>query len=136
MCKKRRPYFIVHFISRVSIEYGRMLLSMMMIMCAVHRSQCCMSWCSVYYSWTDRKMITSLRCSFQSHPNARNFYRSNNSSFVHQKGGDMLALKSVASSGFSKKVLFIKIMPLLKKRFKAWHFLLFLLSMCVIIYSL
>ena len=61
MCKKRRPYFIVHFISRVSIEYGRMLLSMMMIMCAVHRSQCCMSWCSVYYSWTDRKMITSLR---------------------------------------------------------------------------
>ena len=61
VCKKRRPYFIVHFISRVSIEYGRMLLSMMMIMCAVHRSQCCMSWCSVYYSWTDRKMITSLR---------------------------------------------------------------------------
>ena len=62
VCKKRRPYFIVHFISRVSIEYGRMLLSMMMIMCAVHRSQCCMSWCSVYSSASaDRKMITSLR---------------------------------------------------------------------------
>ena len=44
----------------------------------------------------DRKMITSLRCSFQSHPNARNFFlRVKQLVFCASKGrGHVLALKS------------------------------------------
>ena len=74
-CAKKRPYFIVHFISRVSIEYGRMLLSMMMIMCAVHRSQCCMSWLAqstLRSCWPKNDYIlTAYVALFSRHPNAR-----------------------------------------------------------------
>ena len=107
VCKKRRPYFIVHFISRVSIEYGRMLLSMMMIMCAVHRSQCCMSWCSVYSSaqlcWPKNDYIlTAYVALFSRHPNARKpFFEAT----LHTKGRLPSSLPSFQKTWVSRPSL-------------------------------